>query len=72
MDSGPTAEIMAKIACFGVASWLQSGTTDVATLTATSSGRGGGRRDRRLSDRREAQMDLRIMKLKFYSAILLM
>ena len=45
MDSGPTAEIMAKIACFGVASWLQSGTTDVATLTAASSGRGGGRSD---------------------------
>ena len=43
----PTVEIMAKIAYCGVASWLQSGTTDVATLTATSSGRGGGRSHRR-------------------------
>ena len=46
----PTAEIMAKIDYCGVASWFQSGTTDVATLTATSSGRGGGRSDGRCCD----------------------
>ena len=39
---------MAKIAHFGVASWLHLGATDVATLTAASSGRGGGRSDWRL------------------------
>ena len=39
---------MAKIAHFGVASWLHFGATDVATLTAASSGRGGGRSDWRL------------------------
>ena len=46
----PTAEKMAKIAYCGVASWLQSGTTDVALLIAAMSGRGVGRSDWRCYD----------------------
>ena len=45
----PTVEIMAVIVHFGVASWLQPGTTDVAMLIAAMSGRGGGRSDSRFS-----------------------
>ena len=65
---------MATVAYFGVASWLHFGTTDVVMPSASSSGRGDRRSDRRYygAEAKGTPMDLRIKKLKFYSAILLM
>ena len=61
----PTAEIMAKIAYCGVASWLRSGTTDVTTLLLHRQGEEEGGVTGVVATLKGILMDLRIKKLKF-------